>query len=204
MPTTDIWFPCSDGTAFLPLQTLLSPVVCTVWIAAWWWAALERNDRISEKNVAQCGTEPTYLLKKAHVQNTHTDLSNVFHCRKRSKNMLSWYWAKGSPLRCLCRSLIHEAEKSFITPFKHMYTQNAGRAGADLLSTSTKDAVTGVVLQALHAALFMLQHSGHTQFGLRKQYGGRSFVAGCSSSNKACFWVDVQLIRGWNNTFVTV
>lgn len=128
MSTTDIWCPCSDGTAFLPLQTLLSPVVCTVWIAAWWWAALEKNDRISEKknkqhkSWAQCGTEPTYLLKKAHVQNTHTNLSNVFHCRKRSKNMLSWYWAKGSPLRCLWRSLIHEAGKSFITPFKHMYT----------------------------------------------------------------------------------
>lgn len=41
----------------------------------------------------------------------HTDLSNIFHCRKRSKNMLSWYWRKGSPLRYLCRSLIHETKR---------------------------------------------------------------------------------------------
>lgn len=72
---------------------------------------------------AECGAEPTEIaaewieyrqinqlpgLSVARRVFTRTDLSIDFHWRKRSKNMLSWYWMKVSPLRYLCRSLIHE------------------------------------------------------------------------------------------------
>lgn len=93
-----------------------------------------------------------------------SDLSNIFHCRKRSKYMLSWYCTKGSPLRYLCRSL----DKGVTCHSPSTAAWQWDRC-ADSLSAVLEDVLAGVELQPVPAAWFVLDHGGDAHFRLRKQ-----------------------------------
>lgn len=128
--------------------------------------------------MAACGTDHQPLICQAvHVTwdfflltwilrhpSTHTDLSSVFHCRKRSKYMLSKYWMKGSSLRYLCRSLILNTRHLV---FLNIFCIKSDRT-VNLLFAANKDVVTGTLLQRVSADAFILCYDGHTLTGLKK------------------------------------
>lgn len=89
---------------------------------------------LEEKDEAQLQIQNLWATVKVGAK-MHTDLSTIFHCRKRSKYMLFWYWLKGCPLRYLWRALVQEKGSHWLlgcththahTWRSHMYVERTG------------------------------------------------------------------------------
>lgn len=93
-----------------------------------------------------------------------SDLSSIFHCRKRSKYMLSWYCTKGSPLRYLWRSL-----NKAVACYSPSTAAWQWARCADSLSALPEDVLAGVELQTVRAVWFVLDHGGNAHVRLRRE-----------------------------------